>query len=169
MKHWPHAPSHVVTHPGAYIVTAGNYQKEHHFRGDDRLDFLEETILATFEEFGWSIQQWAVFTNHYHVIAHSPVTGSNLRKVTNKIHSVTASQANRCDGTPGRKVWFQYWETRLTFEKSYLARLNYVRTNAVRHGLVLRPEDYRWCGANWFLINSEKPFYDTVTGFQSDY
>jgi putative transposase len=29
---------------------------------------------------------------------------------------------------------YNFWETKLTFEKSYLARLNYVHQNAVKHG-----------------------------------
>jgi hypothetical protein len=33
-------------------------------------------------------------------------------------------------------VWYNFRDTRLTYEKSYLARLNYVYQNAVKHGLV---------------------------------
>jgi putative transposase len=49
----------------------------------------------------------------------------------------------------GRQVWFNYWETKLTFEKSYIARLSYVHRNPVRHGLVATPAHYRWCSAGW--------------------
>ena len=39
---------------------------------------------------------------------------------------------NRIDDTPGRRVMYKFWDTRLTFEKSWLARLNYVHQNAVK-------------------------------------
>jgi putative transposase len=31
---------------------------------------------------------------------------------------------------------YEFWDTRLTFEKSWFARLNYVHQNPVKHGLV---------------------------------
>ena len=48
------------------------------------------------------------------------------------------------------KVWYNFWDTRLTFERSYLARLNYVHQNAVKHGLVPVANLYPWCSAAWF-------------------
>ena len=47
-------------------------------------------------------------------------------------------------------IWHNFWDTELTYEKSYLARLNYVHQNAVKHGLVARACQYRWCSAAWF-------------------
>lgn len=168
MEHWPHAPSHCVTAPGAYIVTCGTYLKRKVFNSDDQLTFLEKTVLTVFSEQGWLVQQWAVFPNHYHVVALSPENGPNLRRVTGKIHSLSAIQANKWESSPGRKVWHQYWDSHITFEKSYLARLNYVRCNAVHHGLVQKPEDYRWCSANWFERESVKSFFETVASFRYD-
>jgi hypothetical protein len=48
------------------------------------------------------------------------------------------------------RVWHNFWDTKLTYEKSYLARLNYVHQNAVKHGLVPVANQYRWCSARWF-------------------
>jgi len=32
------------------------------------------------------------------------------------------------------ELWYEFWDTHLTFEKSWLARLNYVHQNPVKHG-----------------------------------
>ena len=72
------------------------------------------------------------------------------------------------DGTSGRKVWFNSWDTRLTYEKSYMARLAYVHQNPVKHGVVKMARDYRWCSAAWFEQNSERPFVETVLSFPID-
>src|SRR6266568_1178059 len=58
----------------------------------------------------------------------------------------------------GRRVWFQYHDTQLTFEKSYLARLKYVNENPVHHGIVLRATNYGWCSARWFEDHAERAF-----------
>jgi hypothetical protein len=52
------------------------------------------------------------------------------------LHTRAGGWINRLDNTPNRKVWHNFWDTKLTYEKSYLARLNYVHQNPVRHGLV---------------------------------
>ncbi len=54
------------------------------------------------------------------------------------------------DGLEGRQVWHNYWDKLLTYEKSYLARVNYVHQNPVKHGLVRVANQYAWCSAAWF-------------------
>jgi putative transposase len=66
------------------------------------------------------------------------------------LHGKTAKWVNRLDNSPGRQVWFNFRETLLTYEKSYLARLNYTHQNAVKHGLVPVANQYPWCSAPWF-------------------
>jgi putative transposase len=84
------------------------------------------------------------------------------------LHAETAVAVNCLDATPGRQVWFQYWDTHLTFEKSYLARLNYVHNNPVHHKLVPVATAYRWCSAGWFEQQAKPSFYKTVSGFRYD-
>jgi len=68
--------------------------------------------------------------NHYHFVALIP-EAPTFRRLIRHLHTLTATEANRFDNSQGRKVWFQYWDTELTFEKSYLARLSYVHQNPV--------------------------------------
>jgi putative transposase len=72
------------------------------------------------------------------------------------------------DHRPGRRVWFQYWDKCLTFEKSYFARLNYVINNAVHHGLVLDASHYPFCSAGWMERNSNPAFRKQVASFKYD-
>ncbi|MDI6736459.1 MAG: hypothetical protein QME42_09780 [bacterium] len=84
------------------------------------------------------------------------------------LHSVIAHQINAIEKTPKRKVWFQYWETRITYDKSYFTRLNYVHNNPVQHGLVLYADQYEWCSAKWFKLYADKSFFRTVSSFKFD-
>ncbi len=164
---WPHSPAHWLRDAGTYIVTAGTHGKAPFFRSPEKLNYLANALMILAEEYGWRLQAWAVFPNHYHFVAASDKPDT-LRRLTQYLHSVSAKYVNLNDGTPGRRVWFQYWDTRLTHERSYLARLNYVHGNAVKHGLVERAEDYSWCSAGWFLARAPRPFYETVRRFPCD-
>jgi putative transposase len=114
MADWPHAPVHRLDAAGAYMVTAGTYQKAHRFRGPDRLKLLQDQLLSLALQYGWQLQAWAVFSNHYHFVALSPDNRSSLRQMISHLHTTTAHELNRLDGCEGRKIWFQYWDAHLT-------------------------------------------------------
>ena len=168
MRDWHHAPPHRLDAPGVFFVTCGTHERAHVFRRPPRLDFLVDTFLSLAEKEEWELEAWVFFSNHYHFIARSPSEAEGLAAMLRAFHSVTAIEANRWDATPDRQVWFQYRDTRLTFERSYLARLNYVHQNAVHHGLVREATQYPWCSAGWFERNADRSFFRTVTSFKID-
>ncbi|HUI42331.1 MAG TPA: hypothetical protein VL523_10215 [Terriglobia bacterium] len=168
MRDWPHSPVHRLTQAGAYIVTAGTYLKLPVFRGPHRQEYLCDLLLELAEKYHWDLQAWAVFANHYHFVALSPPEAASLRRMTQHLHSVASIQANRWDGSPGRKVWFQYRETLLTFPQSYFARLSYVHRNAVHHRIVREPSLYPWCSAGWFQRRAPTSFYKRIMAMEID-
>jgi putative transposase len=135
-RDWPHAPVHRIGEHGTYLVTAGTLGKQHWFRGKDRLDLLQGKLVELARQYDWQLEAWAVFSNHYHFVAHSPAKPESLQDFLRELHADTATSVNRLDEAAGRQIWFNYWETQLTYERSYLARLNYVHQNPVKHGLV---------------------------------
>ncbi|MGB2679254.1 MAG: transposase [Candidatus Acidiferrum sp.] len=167
LRDWPHSPAHRLSLPGAYIVTAGTYQKQKHFNTPALLTRLTNLLLNLAEAHSWMIQAWAVFPNHYHFIAESQKP-ETLRRLVRELHSCSALELNRQQNAAGRKVWFQYWESQLTFHRSFLARLNYVHQNPVRHGLVLKASQYKWCSAGWFERKAAPAFLKTVASFPID-
>ncbi|HKD35924.1 MAG TPA: transposase [Pirellulales bacterium] len=167
-KDWPHAPVHRLSDHGTYVVTAGTFRKEHFFRGDDALDLLESTLLLRAKEFSWQLEAWAVFSNHYHFVAHALASASNLHDLLKQLHGETARELNRLQGITARRVWHNFWDTKLTFEKSHLARLSYVHSNAVKHGLVRIANHYRWCSAAWFERTATRAAVKTIYSFRTD-
>lgn len=173
MDHWPHAPKHRLSESGTYMVTAGTYRKERFFRDRTSLEALHGGLLKYARRYGWSLDAWAVFPNHYHFVAHSPDDvgssgGESLSLFLNQFHSRSANWLNSRDGTARRKVWHNFWETHLTYHRSYLARLNYVHQNAVRHGLVNVAGEYPWCSASWFEENASRATIETIYGMRID-
>jgi REP-associated tyrosine transposase len=150
------------------MVTAGTYLKKPIFRGGLRLEFLCDALLDLAEEYGWRLQAWAVFPNHYHFVALSPEKAMSLTPFTKHLHSISAIQANQWEGTAGRKIWFQFRDTALTYPESYDARLSYVHRNAVHHGIVSEPSLYPWCSAGWFQRRATSSFYKRIMALKID-
>jgi putative transposase len=167
-KDWSHAPLNRLSQHGTYVVTASTTPKEHFFRGEDRLTLLENKLLCLAKQFDLTLEAWAVFSNHYHFVVQTSGVENQLGKMIERLHYDTAEQINHRDGAPGRAIWFNFWETRLTFERSYFARLNYVHQNAVKHGLVGDARNYPWCSAAWFENVATPAQWKTILGFRID-
>ena len=167
-KDWPHAPLHRLGSDGVYMVTGATLYKSHLFSGRDRLDILEGGLLTLSKQYDWQLEAWAAFSNHYHIVARGNGDSENLGTFLKHLHSDTARKLNELDGLEGRQVWYNFWETKLTFERSYLARLNYVHQNAVKHGLVLMATHYPWCSAGWFERTASAAAVKTIYSFKTD-
>jgi len=168
MNDWPHAPVHRLSVAGAYMVTASAYKKEHFFNTNGRLTLVRDLLFKVAEEYGWSLQAWAVMSNHYHFMAMTPEEPEGLRKLIGKLHTLSAKEINKHDDAKGRRVWYQYWDTRITYEKSYFARLNYIHQNPVSHGQANVANQYQWCSARWFELYGDRSFVKTVSNFKTD-
>jgi putative transposase len=167
-KDWPHAPIHRLDIRGIYMVTAGTYLKSHHLNTPERLELAMQMLFSGAREFEWELHAWAILSNHYHFVARSPAHPASLRRMMGKLHMTLAKELNRQDGTPGRKVWYQYWDSLITHERSYLARLKYVHYNPQHHRVVLDATTYRWCSAAWFIQTASPAFAKTLASFQVD-
>lgn len=167
-KDWPHAPVHCLSKNGTYMVTTGTRNRAHLFRDAERLSLLENAILTLARQYGWQLEAWAIFSNHYHFVGHTFASPSRLKEFLTQLHADTARDLNRLDGAGGRQVWHNFWDKRLTYERSYLARLNYVHQNAVKHGLVPVANQYRWCSAAWFERTARPAQVKTIYSFKID-
>ncbi len=150
------------------MVTAATLHKRLHFDTPSRLDLLQKLLLGALQDGGWKPQAWAVFPNHYHVVVLKPSDADDLKTVISKVHTLSASEVNREDGTPNRQIWFQYWDSAITWRQSYFARLRYVHENAVHHNVVPCAENYAWCSAGWLARHADPAYRKLLESFKID-
>ncbi|MEE9369529.1 MAG: transposase [Pontiella sp.] len=111
----------------------------------DKLTLVQDMLFKYALQFGWQLQAWAIMGNHYHFIAVSPDNPSTLADVISRLHEYSSKKLNRLDEIPGRKVWHNFWDSHITHQTSYLARLRYVHLNPVHHGVIDNASNYKWC------------------------
>ena len=120
--------------------------------------------------FDWTLEAWCVLSNYYHFVGHSPAeanSAESLSAMIQKVHSLTTKELNRRENKPGRsRLWQNYRETHLTFQRSYLSRLHYVHQNAVHHGLVEVGSDLKWCSAKKFKESVTPAWLKTISSFK---
>ena len=75
------------------------------------------------------------FSKLYHFVAHSSLeSGNTLSLLTKELHAKLALWINRLDNCPGRQVGINFWDTLLTYEKSWLARFRNIQTICEQQG-----------------------------------
>jgi putative transposase len=165
---WPHAPPHYFTSHGAYIITAATLHRKGLFDTEIKLDLVRDAVFELAQNYRLILQAWAFFPNHYHLVLSFENSEATHRDFIRHLHREVALRLNSTDSTPGRRVMYEFWDTRLTFEKSWLARLKYVHHNPVHHGLVAVASEYRWCSARWFETNARPAFVKSVYSFETN-
>lgn len=108
MTDWHHSPVHRLGDANCFMVTAGTYLRQHFFRSPARLSYLQDSLLKLASEYGWRLQAWVIFSNHYHIIVMGTPESKPLDEFIQRLHTITALEVNTADQTPLRKVWFQY-------------------------------------------------------------
>lgn len=157
-KRYPHNLPHLFLPDCYYMITASNYQKEPLMASAQRKQDWIRSFLKTAELYKWQAIAWVVLNNHYHAIVRSPEDAQTLLKFVGSYHKFTARRWNDEEVCNGRQVWWNYWDTCLTSEKSFYSRLRYVFWNPVKHGLSETPENYPFGNYREFLVNWQVEF-----------
>jgi putative transposase len=110
-KVYPNNPPHYFIPNAMYMITGAILYSQHLLIEERKKQFILETLLERSSLLGWDMQAWAILNNHYHFIAQAPENVNTLSKLIRQVHSITALQLNNWGRTPGRQVWFNYWDT----------------------------------------------------------
>ncbi|MBM3181450.1 MAG: hypothetical protein FJZ86_14000 [Chloroflexi bacterium] len=161
-KTYPHNPPHYFVPNAMYIVTGSLLYNKRLLIDEKRKSLVCDILLERARHWGWALEAWSVLENHYHFIGQAPENALTLETLILQFHSKSAVELNRLDKTLGRKVWHNYWDTCITHETSYHARLHYVHLNPVKHGLAENAEEYPFCSYSWFLEKADVSFQNTV-------
>jgi putative transposase len=160
----PHknTPPHWFVSNTLYMVTGSILYGKPLLDSDEKLSNFCKTLFERAKILNWEVEAWFVMSTHYHFIARSPENALSLKELIQGIHSINAKFVNRMDGTPGRKVWYNYWDSCIQTEDSYFARMRYVMINQVKHGLVQNAEEYLFSSYKYFIENTEAEFRSRV-------
>lgn len=138
-----HAPPHPRNVAGWFLITAACYEHRAIFAATGDLDELQAKILEALATARLPLGAWVFLPNHYHMLTRCDdlaVVGETLRLA----HSRIATQVNGRHKQRGRRVWYRYSDRRIRGERHYLATVNYIHQNPVKHRWVDHAESWPW-------------------------
>ena len=136
------APTHLFYDNAAYFITASTWWHRN-LLSDTVKTYLVERLHDTYSEFGWTLNDWVVLNNHYHLLCHSR-HGKDLPKIISKIHILTAQMVKNEHPKLDNKVWYNYWDYCPRNDEEYNTRLCYLLDNPRKHGYVKKLKDWKW-------------------------
>lgn len=163
-KTYLHNPPHLFLKNSKYFISARTYKKIHFFDTDEAKEILVDKIISEFPKYNWEIEDWVVLDNHYHLMADSNDNPDNLSRIIQNIHRSTSIEIKKANALAKQegKIWYNYWDTCIIFERSYWPRLNYIWFNPVKHGYVDDPKDWKF-GSYYYRYDKEADELKEIT------
>ncbi|HCN20061.1 MAG: hypothetical protein A3C38_00080 [Planctomycetes bacterium RIFCSPHIGHO2_02_FULL_50_42] len=142
-KAYENNPPHLFRPCSKYMITGGTYMKRRHLIDPDSKEQLLLFILKGCQKYGWRLEDWVILDNHYHLMLESPENVDSLSRFINAIHRFTSIWIRKNKAVEAtKKIFHNYWDSCISYERSYFARKNYIYFNPVKHGYVSHPRDY---------------------------
>jgi putative transposase len=143
-------PPHLYLEDTWYMLTAAVHMHAPILVSDTKKALVRDTLRHLHPEFGCTLRAWVILDDHYHLLLKF-AEGQQLPAFIQRLHGSTARQINLWDATPGRKVWYSYWDTCLRSEQDMWTRFNYIHSNPVKHGYVSHPDAWPYSSYHYYL------------------
>jgi len=119
-----------------------------------------EILSLGCQKYHWILDDWVFLDDHYHIMLRSDPEGkTTIAKIINNFHKFLGLCLRKeyDNSIKSGKLFNNYWDTCLTYERSFLCRLNYIYYNPVKHGYVKKPEDYTF-GSFYYRVQDEREY-----------
>ena len=144
-----HIPFHLYLDDQTYFVTARTVDKKKYFNSNEKLNLLANRLELARSKFNLVLHAWVALSNHYHIL-FALKQGKELSEIIKFINGGSSYDINKLDNTPGRQVWWNYWDRCICEEKDFYIRFNYIHHNPVKHGYTAANGDYQFSSYNYY-------------------
>lgn len=135
-----HQPLHIYQDDSYYFVSVHTFGDVPVLQESKRKNLLLKLITKEFKKYQYKLFAFIVLDNHYHLLFQS-CRGLDLRDIFHQLHGSLSHLLNREDGTPGRKIFQNYWDYILRNEIDFYTHFNYIHNNPIKHGYLSHPAD----------------------------
>ena len=154
-RKYQHNPPHLFITNAKYFVTSSTLGKYPYLQSEEAKQAALHYLTTSLNYFNWELEDWVILDNHIHIMINAPEDSTTLSQLVNNFHRFTANWLSKHNIKKVQDKYFHnYWDTCITFEKSYFSRLHYIWYNPVKHGYVGSPEKWKF-GSFYFLYEEE--------------
>jgi putative transposase len=133
------------------------------FRDESHLELLRSTLRRVKELHPYSMLGYVFLLDHFHLLI-KPTGSSTFSQIMHSLKPNFTKGYKQAIGVSGSMKFWQkrFWEHTIRDEMDFARHLDYMHYNPVKHGLVMRPED--WAHSS-FLAWKERNAYSDGWGW----
>jgi putative transposase len=136
------------TAPGfTYFVTTKVWQNRPLFQVVANAEVLFETLTHYRDQGAYLLHEFVIMPNHIHMLL-TPSDTTSLEKVMQLIKGGSSHELHRRRGFKIQLWQSGFHEESVRNETDYMAKVDYIRSNPVRAGLVESCEKWQWSSAS---------------------
>jgi putative transposase len=140
MKQREFHPPHIYEDNACYFISASIVHRQRLLDTDAKRVLVRDVLKEAIKEYGIRLYAWVILADHYHLLLKTSDVAPVYRFIK-RLHGDSAIQLNKLDSTPGRKVWYQYFDRFPRNERDFWAYFNYIHVNPIKHGYVRISDD----------------------------
>jgi REP-associated tyrosine transposase len=120
----------------------------------DEFELLVKALEGARRRLEFLLGGYVLMPDHWHVLigVRFPLTISEVLHDVKKVSARRLHQRRETEGAVGQH---QFWDRFVRHGREFHERLEYMRWNPVRQGLVKRPEGGRWSRYNNFAVDHQ--------------
>ncbi|MHB9023679.1 MAG: REP-associated tyrosine transposase [Armatimonadota bacterium] len=151
-----HETPHLVWDTNLYFLTGTNYEHKHIMASPERRGYFQKRLLQLLDEIEATLYAWVILPNHYHLLAR--VDFERYRERIGKLHNATSTWWNREDQAAGRTVWYRFADRGIRNQRHFLAAMNYIHINPLKHGYVNFLDEWNWSSLHFYVAKYGEEF-----------
>jgi len=128
-------PPHIYEDNACYFLTGSIVHHQWLLDTDAKRILVRDVLKEAIKDYGIRSYAWVILADHYHLLLKTSDVAP-IWKFIKRLHGDSAIHLNKLDNTPGRQVWYQYWDRFPRNERDFWGYFNYTHINPIKHGCV---------------------------------
>lgn len=138
---------HILLDGYCYFVTTTTQERRPLFKNQENACILSQLLYNQRKRGRFYLLEFVIMPEHLHLMI-APRDKTKVSFIMQEIKKGSARLINQKNRRRG-KIWMdEYFETAIRNEKDFWQRIDYMKNNPVKRGLVEKTEDYPFGSAN---------------------
>ena len=148
---------------GLYFFTVVTYHRAPLFTDESRIEILREAFRKVMRHRPFQVDAVVVLPEHLHCIWRMPQGDDDFSSRWREIKKAASREIDTATNQRNELMVWQrrFWEHAIRDEADWKKHMDYIHYNPVKHGLVSRPDEWRWSS---FRNAVRKGCYDASWG-----
>jgi putative transposase len=137
-----------------HFLTSSCYKRRQNFRSNESRDTFVAALERVRQRYNLCVYGYVVMPEHVHLLVSEPENGTLAQAMQSLKQGVARNLALRAKDS----FWQErYYDFNIWSERKFVEKLRYIHYNAVKRGLVDRPEDWQWSSFLHYLTGEAGP------------